>query len=201
MMGGWPGFRFVGPFHCPADHVLNFEKMKALVGEDHYREHSYLDNARAAAAARAPPRVVRLGAPGDAAAAAAPRGHPSLPPAVAPAVLLPRNATSAQALAALGGLADAVLHFEEMAEAFSTFVDPAEHARFEAMVKGITTLWCCVDESTARELGQGFPPGHVYYDPFWDRPHRDRFGREQGVPWRLLVGERDMTLAPRRLAG
>jgi hypothetical protein len=112
-------------------------------------------------------------------------------------VLLPANATSAQVLAALGGLTEPVLHFEEMDDAFSNFDEAREQSVFETHMKRVTTLWCCIDQFTARDLGQGFPPGHIYYDPFWDRPHVDRFGRTYGAEWKFLVGERDFSLKRR----
>ena len=189
MMGAWPGFRIAGPFHCPADHVLNLERMHEELGQERFREHSFFDNVRTPAVSKAPPRVVLL--EGDGAPVI---GHPSLPLPTQPPVRIPRNATSAQARGVLGGIPDAVLHFETLIDAFSKFSAQAEQIAFERKVKRITTLWCCVDGGTARELGQKFPPGHIYYDPFWDRPHVDRFGRTQGVPFKMLVGERDMSL-------
>lgn len=186
MMGAWPGFRFTGPFHCPADHVLNFERMQSNLGQARYREHSFLENVRTPAASKAAPRVVLLEG-----SSAVPRGHPSLPPPTLPPVRIPPNATSEQARRLLGALPDAVLHFEDLVHGFSAFTDRAEQAKFETAVKAIPTLWCCVDGGVAAGLQQTFPPGHIYYDPFWDRPHLDRFGRRQGVPWEMLLGERD----------
>lgn len=186
MMGAWPGFRFTGPFHCPADHVLNFERMQQHLGQERYREHSFLENSRTPQASKGPPRVVLL--EGDSTEA---KGHPSLPTPTQSPIRIPPNATSAQARQLLGALPDAVIHFENLVDAFSAFSSEHEQASFEHAVKSITTLWCCVDSSYARDLKQTFPPGHVYYDPFWDRPHTDRFNRKQGVPWTMLLGERD----------
>lgn len=51
-------------------------------------------------------------------------------------------------------------------------------------------LWCCITKHVANDLfGQRFPPGHIYYDFWYDTPHTDRFGRRQKTgSWELQVG-------------
>jgi len=50
-------------------------------------------------------------------------------------------------------------------------------------------LWCCITKNVANDMfQQPFPPGHIYYDFWYDRPHTDRFGRRHTDTWQLRVG-------------
>lgn len=68
--------------------------------------------------------------------------------------------------------------------------NPSEQEKFAARINRTPMLWCCITKHVANDLfGQRFPPGHIYYDFWYDTPHTDRFGRRQKTgSWELQVG-------------
>ncbi|MEW5317002.1 MAG: hypothetical protein WDW38_008336 [Sanguina aurantia] len=72
----------------------------------------------------------------------------------------------AAALAGLEGIK--ILDFgEHMAGAFGAFDLAEENARYERRLNHATSVMCCLQTQ----------PGWIWYDLFWDQPHKDRFGR------------------------
>jgi hypothetical protein len=71
-----------------------------------------------------------------------------------------------------------VLNFNTMEGAFSNFTDPAAWAKFQRRLGHYTTTFCCLPQH----------PGWIWYDFFWDMPHKDRFGRSYDS-WTIKYGD------------
>jgi hypothetical protein len=71
-----------------------------------------------------------------------------------------------------------VLHVNTMEGAFSNFTDPAAWTRFQRRLSHYTTTFCCLPKH----------PGWIWYDFFWDIPHKDRFNRFYDK-WHIKYGD------------
>jgi len=96
--------------------------------------------------------------------------------------LEPPRSLSAVDLQPLRDLQSArVLNFTSMPDLYHTLsVDEAAAAQRD--MKGFTSLWCCSEPPTKKSAG------HIWYDMFWDVPHKDKHGREWTEPWRPVFG-------------
>lgn len=74
-------------------------------------------------------------------------------------------------------------------DAVPRFDRESDQAEFADRINKVTMLWCCITKNVAsNDFQQPFPPGHIYYDFWYDRPHKDRWGRSYGEHWDLRVG-------------
>lgn len=78
---------------------------------------------------------------------------------------------------------------EKPSDVFLFYSDKKKYEMFERRFYDSLGIWCCTrPEKPGR-------PGHVWYDPFFDVPHRDRNNRwykeivpETGVYWKAIQG-------------
>ena len=145
---------------CPADHVLDLERMSGLlpkeVGglEGVLREYSFLDHPRLPADMRT--GVRQLAPPAS-------LGDDALRP------LLELRATR-------------VLNLTHMPDLYST-LPAAEAEKVQYRMRDWTSIWCCSPPLTKKAAG------HVWYDFFWDVvPHTDRFKKLWPAPWEVTFG-------------
>ena len=145
---------------CPADHVLDHERMSGLLGaktgglEGVLREYSFLD-------------------------------HPKLPADVRADVrqLAPPASLDEAALRPLRDLrATRVLQLTHMPDLYGS-LDAAEAQAVQYRMKEWTSIWCCSLPLTKKAAG------HVWYDFFWDAvPHTDRHKKLWPAPWKVTFG-------------
>jgi len=145
---------------CPADHVLDLERMAGLLPKEKgglegvLREYSFLE-------------------------------HPMLPAAVRTDVkqLAPPASLGDAALRPLLELkATRVLNLTHMPDLYATLsADEADAA--QRRMKEWTSIWCCSLPLTKKAAG------HVWYDFFWDVvPHTDRHKKLWPAPWKVTFG-------------
>ena len=145
---------------CPADHVLDLERMAGLLPKEKgglegvLREYSFLEHPMLPAAVRAD--VKQLAPPAS-------LGDAALRP------LLELKATR-------------VLNLTHMPDLYATLsADEAEAA--QRRMKEWTSIWCCSLPLTKKAAG------HVWYDFFWDVvPHTDRHKKLWPAPWKVTFG-------------
>ncbi|KAG8469321.1 hypothetical protein KFE25_007839 [Diacronema lutheri] len=180
MNGAWPGFRKLGPFVAPLDHVLHMTQLQN--NNVAYRGSTFLDHPCIRDGYATAQRLAVAFEPG----APAPTAEQAR---TASRVVLPKGATQAQVVAALQHHPAKVIHLESTLDIISGFDDPAEQERFASRINRTPMLWCCITKNVANDMfQQPFPPGHIYYDFWYDRPHTDRFGRRHTDTWQLRVG-------------
>ncbi|MEW5307750.1 MAG: hypothetical protein WDW36_010126 [Sanguina aurantia] len=170
--GNIPGSQFKKPFICPMDHVFDLEggwnpkRHEPDFGPHiEWRESSFLRNPRLSAAVSGSRVLVVPCRAGDAGCG------PGTGPAASKdgKTLLQLGLNSGALAGALAGLAGIkILDFgEHMASAFGAFDLAEENARYERRLNHATSVMCCLQTQ----------PGWIWYDLFWDQPHKDRFGR------------------------
>jgi len=176
MNGAWPGYRKFGPFVAPLDHVLHMTNLKTQ--NINYRSSTFLEH----------PKVKPTIGQGDVATVDFVDNAPVTVDKDGGRVTLPKGATQAQVVEGLKGHPAKVLHLSSTMDIVRGLDDPGEHQAFADRINKTPMLWCCITKNVATEFGQPFPPGHIYYDFWYDQEHRDRFGRKFSAQWDLRVG-------------
>lgn len=172
---------FTIPFTpCPMDHMLDTDAMDRRGLLDQIREYSLLSNPLM------PATTVASAAKADWGAAAGVAADGTR--------LLPFGATAAQVVELLAPLKAApLIAFASMPPGAASFggwpAGDAEGTKFSEDMRPIGSQWCCINEQQAKERGQKFPPGQVWYDMLVNVvPHTDRHGRKWDGPFKIMLG-------------
>ena len=173
-----PGSGLETPFICPLDHVIDLEQMGRMDKDPQvwgpplrYREYSLMRNPALPASVKASRGVVQLCKDADCTDSSSD-------------VALPPGLKSEELIKALEPLrTKKVLHFSSMEGAFGGFTTAADQDKFEARIKQLASIWCCVRPPPK-------VPGHIWYDLLWDMPggHIDKHNRHFNDTWVPILG-------------